>query len=46
MNFVQWLNSLDELLYELVGWLVFFPVTLWRILLHPLAVLSELVDER
>ena len=37
MNFVQWLNSLDELLYELVGWLVFFPVTLWRIVRHPLA---------
>ena len=36
MNFVQWLNSLDELLYELVGWLVFFPVTLWRIVRHPL----------
>jgi hypothetical protein len=37
MNFVQWLNSLDELLYELMSWLVFFPVTLWRILRHPLA---------
>ncbi|HVF93134.1 MAG TPA: hypothetical protein VM900_02355 [Sphingomonas sp.] len=37
MNFVQWLNSLDELLYELMSWLIFFPVTLWRILRHPLA---------
>lgn len=37
MNFVQWLNSLDELLYELMSWLLFFPVTLWRILRRPLA---------
>lgn len=28
MNFMQWLNSLDELLYEVVSWIVFFPVTL------------------
>lgn len=37
MNFVQWLNSLDELLYELMSWLVFFPVTLWQIITRPLA---------
>ena len=36
MNFVQWLNSLDDLLYELMGWLIFFPMTLWRIVRHPL----------
>ncbi len=40
MNFVQWLNSLDELLYELMSWLVFFPVTLWRIIRHPLATMA------
>ena len=37
MNFVQWLNSLDELLYELMSWLVFVPITLWRIVTRPLA---------
>lgn len=37
MNFFQWLNSLDDLLYELMGWLIFFPMTLWRVLRHPLA---------
>ena len=36
MNFVQWLSSLDELLYELMSWLVFFPVTLWRTVRRPL----------
>jgi hypothetical protein len=37
MNFLQLLNSLDELLYELMCWLIFFPITMWRSLRHPLA---------
>lgn len=37
MNFLQFLNSLDELLYELMSWFVFFPVTMWRLLRRPLA---------
>lgn len=45
MNFVQWLNSLDELLYELMSWLVFFPVTLRRILCHPLATMRYAEDQ-
>lgn len=45
MNFVQWLNSLDELLYELMSWLVFFPVTLWRIVRHPLATMRYAEDQ-
>lgn len=45
MNFVQWLNSLDELLYELMSWLVFFPVTLWRILRRPLAAMQYAEDQ-
>lgn len=36
MNFVQWLRSLDDLLYELMGWLIFYPMTLWRVVRHPL----------
>ncbi|MBW6532637.1 hypothetical protein KZ820_17990 [Sphingomonas sp. RRHST34] len=36
MNFVQWLASLDALLYELMDWLIFFPLTLWKIIRHPL----------
>ena len=45
MNFVQWLNSLDELLYELMSWLVFFPVTLWRVIRHPLATMRYAEDQ-
>lgn len=40
MNFMQWLNSLDDLLYEIVSWIVFFPITLWKIIRHPLAMMA------
>jgi len=36
MHFVQLLQALDELLYEIMSWLVFFPLTLWRSLTRPL----------
>ena len=35
MNFMQLLKSLDELLYEVMSWLIFYPITLWRTLRHP-----------
>lgn len=35
MNFFNLLRSLDELLYEVMSWLVFYPVTLWRTLRYP-----------
>lgn len=40
MNFMQWLNSLDELLYEIMSWLIFFPITLWRAIRHPLRMMD------
>jgi hypothetical protein len=33
------LKSLEELLYELVSWLVFYPITIWRSVAHPLAMM-------
>lgn len=36
MHFMQLLQALDELLYEVMSWLVFFPLTLWRSLTQPL----------
>jgi hypothetical protein len=30
------LKSLEELLYELVSWLIFYPVTMWRSVVRPL----------
>ena len=35
MDFMRLLQSLEELLYELVSWFVFYPVTLWRTLTRP-----------
>lgn len=48
MNFMQLLQTLDDLLYEVMSWLVFFPITLWRTLTRPLSMMeyanSELHD--
>lgn len=40
MDFMKLLKSLEELLYELISWFIFYPLTLWRILRRPLAMLS------
>lgn len=39
MSFLTILKSLDDLLYEVVSWIVFYPVTLWRALRHPLSMM-------
>lgn len=48
MDFMKLLKSLDELLYELVSWLLFYPVTMWRSLTAPLRMMryadTELAD--
>ena len=36
MPFIHVARSLDDLLYEIMTWLVFYPVTLWRSIRHPL----------
>jgi len=36
MDFMKLLKSLEELLYEVVSWLIFYPVTLWRSVTRPL----------
>lgn len=40
MNFFNLLKSLDELLYEVMSWLIFYPVTLWRTLMRPLKMMD------
>jgi hypothetical protein len=49
MNFMQFLKSLEDLLYEVVVWLVFYPITLWRTLRHPWSMMkyadTELSDD-
>lgn len=45
MDFLKWLNSIGELLYEVMSWLVFYPVTLWRSITQPLAMMSYSDEE-
>ncbi|MEG3182217.1 hypothetical protein [Sphingomonas sp. LT1P40] len=40
MHFMGLLKSLDELLYEVMSWLVFYPLTLWRVLQRPLEMMD------
>ena len=42
---MKWLNSLDELLYEVMSWLLFFPVTLRGATLHPLSTMATVESE-
>ena len=40
MDFMKLLKSIEELLYELISWVIFYPLTLWRILRQPLGTLA------
>lgn len=40
MSLMLLLKSLDDLLYEVMSWLVFYPITLWRALRHPLRMMD------
>ena len=42
MNFMAWLSSFDELIYEVMSWILFLPITLWRTLRHPWAMICLL----
>lgn len=35
MDFMNLLKSVEELLYEVVSWLLFYPLTFWRCVRHP-----------
>jgi len=45
MTFLHILKSLDELLYEVALWLLFYPRTLWRSFRHPLRTMRYALDE-
>lgn len=49
MDFMRLLKSLEELLYELASWLLFYPITMWRTLRRPQAMMRyadvELADD-
>lgn len=45
MDFFKLIKSLDELLYEVMSWLLFYPLTLWRTIVHPVATLHYAENE-
>lgn len=49
MDFFRLIQSLDELIFEVVSWLLFYPLTLWRVISRPLATMKcaeqDLADE-
>lgn len=45
MDFMRWLNSLDELLYEVMSWLLFFPLTLVRSIFRPIGTMADIRQE-
>lgn len=49
LDFMKLLKSLEELLYEIVSWLLFYPLTMWRSVVKPLNMMryadTELADK-
>jgi len=45
MDFFKLIQSLDELIYEVVGWLLFYPLTLWRIIRSPMRTMKQAEQE-
>jgi hypothetical protein len=37
---MKWLNSLGDLLYEIMSWLIFYPITLWRTIVSPVRMMN------
>ena len=45
MDFIRILRSFEELLYELMTWIVLYPRTLWRSAVSPLGMLRYSLRE-
>ncbi len=45
MDFFKLINSIDELLYEVASWLLFYPITVWRMLSSPLRTMRSVKRE-
>lgn len=48
VDFLKFIKGIDEFVFEVMAWLVFFPLTLWRTIRHPLRMMdyadTELTD--
>jgi hypothetical protein len=45
MDFYKLIQSLDELVYEMLSWLLFYPMTLWRVATRPLRTMLSVERE-
>lgn len=45
MDFLKILKSLEQALYEVMVWLVFYPLTMWQVLTRPGAMMAYADDE-
>jgi hypothetical protein len=45
MDFFKIIRSLEELLYETITWLIFYPLTLWRCITRPEALMAYTTEE-
>lgn len=46
MGFIGLLRSIEDLLYEIMAWLVFYPRTLWKVFTHPLQMIEYSTKEQ
>lgn len=40
MDFLKIVKSIEELLYEIMAWLLFYPKTMWRVIRSPLSMMT------
>lgn len=40
MDFLKLLQSFEDLLFELLSWVIYYPLTLWRVLTRPLTMID------
>lgn len=45
MDFIKFVRSLEEFLYEVLAWILFYPRTLWMVAAHPIRSLQYTVSE-
>lgn len=45
MDFFKLIERLDEILYRVASWLLFYPITVWRMIISPLKTMQSVVRE-
>jgi hypothetical protein len=46
LDFIKFLRSLEEFLYEVASWLIFYPRTMWMSVVHPLQMMEYTLNEQ